>query len=300
MKVTKIRVVMAFAAVYLIWGSTYLAIRWVIETMPPFLMAAVRFITAGIILLAIVCYKNPERPTWRHWRSASVIGGLLLLGGNGGVVWAEQFVPSGMAALLIASVPLWMVLLDWIWNKKKPPHSAVFIGIALGFLGVGFLVYPHSNGMSLNPKGAVIVLLAAISWSIGSIYSRRADLPRSTFLATAMEMICGGTLLLIAGFMNGEMSMLKINLFSARSVWALAYLAVFGSLIALTAYVWLLRVVPAANVATYAFVNPIVAVFLGWALAHEHLQGHTFIAAILIIGAVFLVTMYQKKEPLKH
>ena len=285
--------------VYLIWGSTYLAIRFTIETLPPFLSAGLRFFLAGMILYAFARIKNREAaPEPRHWPGAIIVGGLLLFSGNGCVVWAERCVPSGLAALFIAIVPLWMVLLEWWWHQTRRPSFGVFLGIGIGFLGVWLLMAPdllHLGGHAINRGGALLLLLASFSWSIGSVYSRRAYLPRSPFLSTAMQMIGGGILLLLLGFLSGEYRHYPVDHFGAKSILALMYLVIFGSLVAYTAYIWLLKNAGVARTSTYAFVNPVVAIFLGWALAGERLDTQTAIAAFFVLVAVIVITIYHKE-----
>lgn len=292
------RVVAAFAAVYVIWGSTYLAIRFAIETMPPFLMAAARFLIAGALLYAWVRLRGAPRPRLIHWRSALIVGGLLLLAGNGVVSWAEQLVPSGIAALLVAMVPVWMALQNWLRPGGTRPRALVIVGLALGFAGVGLLVFRggDANGGSINLIGAGAILGASFCWAAGSLYSRRAPMPPVPLLATGMEMLCGGALLLILAVALGEPAQLHLEAVSLRSALALVFLIVFGSLIAFTAYVWLLRTVAPARVSTYAYVNPMVAVFLGWAFAGEQVTGQTLLAAGVIVGAVALIMAARAGE----
>jgi len=291
------RVLVAFAAIYTIWGSTYLAIRFAIETMPPFLMGSARYLIAGAILYALTRRQHTAPIPRIHWRSAFIIGGLLLLGGNGGVIWAEQIIPSGLAALLIATVPLWMALLNWLGGDHVRPNLGVTVGLGLGLLGIVLLVSPDqaASGDSVNPAGVLVLVLAALSWSIGSLYSRKAQLPSAPLLATAMEMLAGGALLLVAGLVTGEAGQIRLEQVSPRSLLALGYLIVFGSLMGFTAYIWLLRVSTPARVSTYAFVNPVVAVFLGWALAGESLTPRTLAAAAVIVTAVVLIVANQAR-----
>lgn len=289
-------VMAAFAAVYLIWGSTYLGIRFAIETLPPFLMAGARFTIAGSLMYAALRLRGAPRPARVHWRSAAVIGGLMLLGGNGGVTWAEQYVPSGIAALMIATVPLWIVLLDWLRPGGDRPASPVIVGLALGFAGLMLLVGPGELAGSgrINLLGAGALVFAALLWSIGSLYSRRAPLPTEVPLqGTAMEMLVGGLLLVGLGTATGEWARLDLSAVSLRSVLALLYLIAFGSWIGFSAYVWLLKVTAPARAATYAYVNPVVAVFLGWLLADEPLTIRTLLAAAIIISAVVIITSYR-------
>ncbi len=287
------RIVIAFAAVYLIWGSTYLAIRFAIETIPPYLMGGVRFLIAGGLLYAVLRLRGVAAPTRVQWRATFIAGGLLLFGGNGGVMVAEQFVPSSLAALVIATVPLWMVLLNWKWGDRVRPTRGVAIGVGLGVIGIGLIAAPGSSAEAINPVGTVILIVAALSWSIGSLYSRRAAMPSNALLATAMEMLMGGGLMMVVGLLLGQGAQIRLENVTLLSVASLGYLVIFGSLLGFTAYVWLLKVTTPAKVSTYAFVNPVVAVFLGWLLAGEALSVRTLIAAAIIIGAVVLITLNQ-------
>lgn len=287
----RLRIVFAFAAVYIIWGSTYLAIRFAIETIPPFVMAGSRFLVAGAALYAWTRVRGERPPTLLQWRSAAIIGALLLLVGNGGVTWAEQVVPSGITALLIGTVPLWFALQDWLWHGGTRPDGRMIAGLATGFVGVILLIGPGEllGGHSVNLAGVGVLMLSTIAWSGGSLYSRTAPLPASPLLATAMEMLCGGTLLMIAGVVAGEVPRVGITAISFRSLSSVLYLMLFGSIVAFSAYVWLLRVVDSARVATYAYVNPLIAVFLGWAFAGEELTLRMVLAAAVIICAVVVI-----------
>ncbi len=287
----QMRILIAFAAIYLIWGSTYLAIWFAIETIPPFLMAGMRFIAAGAILYAWSRWRGAEKPTPVQWRSAVVIGVLLLLLGNGGVTWAELFVPSGIAALMIATTPLWIVLLDWVWHGGIRPGLRTAAGLLAGFIGILVLIGPNNllQGQGLNLWGVVALLAASVAWATGSLYSRRAPLPQSPLLATGMEMLCGGGMLLLAGVLTGEIGKFNLAAISSRSLFSLIYLIIFGAVIGFTAFVWLLRVTTPARVSTYAYVNPVIAIFLGWMLAGEKLTGQTLLAAAIIIAGVILI-----------
>lgn len=294
--VSRAKVVAAFAAVYVIWGSTYLAILFAIETLPPFLMAGARFITAGALLYAWSWPRRERAPTSSEWRAAAIIGGLLLMGGNGAVSWAEQYVPSSIAALLIAVTPLWIVLLDWLWHGARRPGPATALGLLLGFAGLVLLVGPAellgAEGVYL--PGALVLVAGSLCWSIGSIYSRRAPTPKGGMLGISMQMLCGGALLILLGTTVGEWSRLDLAAVSVRSALAVAYLTVFGSIIGYSAYMWLLQVVSPARVATYAYVNPVVAVLLGWALAGEALTMRMGVAAMVILSGVALITSARR------
>lgn len=284
----------ALIAVYLIWGSTYLAIRYAVETAPPFLMAAVRFVVFGGFLYAMRRLSGDPRPKTLEWRSAAIIGIFLLVGGNGGVVWAEQFVPSSLAALLVATVPLWMVLIDAFRPAGHRPSLMAIAGIIIGFGGVVLLIRPVANsGEAMNLPGMAALIFASLAWSIGSLYGRNARLPPSQLLGTAMEMLAGGLALMLVATLVGEWSNLDISTISRRSALAVLYLTVIGSS-AFVAYVWLLRVAPTPLVSTYAYVNPLVAVVLGYFLAQEPMTLRIFFAAALIIGSVVLVTAPQR------
>jgi drug/metabolite transporter (DMT)-like permease len=288
---TRGRLILAFAAVYVIWGSTYLAIRIGVETLPPFLMAATRFLVPGAVMYALLRRKYPA-PTRAQWAWAALCGTLLLLGGNGTVTWAEQWVPSGLAALIVASVPLWMGVFNWMVEPTARPGARGIAGIVLGFGGVAALVDPRGE-FGADPQvllGAVSIVGASALWAAGSLASRRADKPRSPFLTTAMQMLCGSVALAVAGTLTGEWSRVDLAGVSTKSVLALLYLMSFGSVVALSAYVWLLQVSTPAKASTYAYVNPVVAVLLGWALAAEPVSARTLGAAAVIVVAVVMIT----------
>jgi len=289
----------AFAAVYLLWGSTYLAIKYAVATMPPFLLAGSRFVLAGgILALAGRASATYERPTLAQWRTSVVVGALLLAGGNGLVVLSERTLPSSLAALLIASEPFWIVLLGWWWLGQARPSGRVVLGLLLGFGGVYLLVGEQLAAGSGRARlvGVGLVLLGAFSWAAGSIYGLRAPRPRSPVLAAGMQMMAGGALLLVLGTATGEWRGLRPSQFGAAAWLGWGYLVVFGSLVAFTAYSWLLQHAPPARVATYAYVNPVVAVLLGWALLGEALTDQMLVGAAVIVGSVVLITTQQKKE----
>jgi drug/metabolite transporter (DMT)-like permease len=288
----------AFAAIYVIWGSTYLAIHFAIQTLPPFLMAAARFLAAGSLLFAWSAASAPRRPAGAEWKAAFVVGGLLLLGGNGAVVWAQQHVPSGIVALLVAGTPGWMVLLHWLWHGSVAPGPRTVAGLVLGFGGMALLVGPSltAGAGGLHLGGVLVVLLGSVSWAVGSIYSRRAPIPPGPLHSTGMQMLAGGALLLLAGAAAGEFGQFNAGGVSARSVLALLYLTVFGAIIGYSAYVWLLRHVHPGRVSTYAYVNPVVAVMLGWAIAGEAFTLRMGVAAAVIVGGVAMITLDQQTQ----
>jgi drug/metabolite transporter (DMT)-like permease len=289
---SRAQIIAAFASIYVVWGSTYLAIRYAIETIPPFLMGGIRFLVSGAMLYAWARYRGAPRPTWLHWRNAVIAGAFLILGGNGAVVWAEQFVPSGLTALLVSILPFWLVIIEWVRPPRRRPSALVLVGLVLGFLGLIVLVGPGNVGGhgDIRPFGALVLILGSLSWAIGSFWSRDAQLPESGLLTTGMEMLGGGALLLLVGAMSGELPKLGLNHVSRASALGLVYLITFGSLIAFTSYIWLLDKVSPAKLGTYAYVNPVVAVLLGWAIAGEVLSIRTGIAAAIVICAVALIT----------
>jgi len=279
----------ALAVVYVVWGSTYLAIALAIRTLPPFLMGSVRFLVAGALLYAFSRRSRTyEPPTRRHWRSAVVIGALLLLVGNGGVIVGEKTVATGISALLIAAVPLWLALLDRVVFGKRLSVAGT-AGIAVGFAGVALLV--GAPGGALDMGGVIALLLAPIGWASGSIYARGARLPRNLLQGAAMEMLCGGVLFGIVGLATGEAGRVHPGAISLESVLALAYLVVVGSLVAFSAYVWLLRNAPTPLVGTYAFVNPVVAVALGAGFLGEPVGLRTLAAGAVVVAAVALIVI---------
>ena len=292
------RVATAFAAVYIIWGSTYLAIRYAIETMPPFVMAGVRFLIAGAILFAWGWVREGARPTRAQWMGTAIVGGLLLLGGNGAVSWSEQYVPSGLAALIVAITPFWMVMFEWLRRGGDRPSRRTLFGLSLGFAGLVILVGPTNlgGGDGLHLGSVLVLLGGSISWAAGSILARSLELPRSATLSTGMQMLTGGVMLVAAGAIAGELPGLDPAGFSTKSIVALVYLIVFGAVIGFTAYTWLLTHTTPARLSTYAYVNPVVALVLGWALADEPLGPRTLIAAAVILIAVAVITLDRARS----
>ncbi len=292
-----IQIVAAFIAVYIIWGSTYLAIRFADETMPPFVMASTRFLIAGGLLYAWLRLRGTPRPSFIHWRSALIIGGLLLAGGNGLVSFAELQVPSSVAAVIVAMVPLWMALMDWLRPGGVRPSAGVLVGLAIGFAGVALLVTQGNDaGGTLTIFGIGTLLVATLCWASGSLFARNAALPKSPLMGTATEMLAGGAILLVLATVTGQWGQLNVQAISVTSALALAFLIIFGSLVAFSAYVWLLRNVSSARVSTYAYVNPAVAVFLGWALAGEEITIRTLVATAIIIGSVAVITTTRARQ----
>jgi drug/metabolite transporter (DMT)-like permease len=282
------------AVLYGVWGSTYLAIAVAVETIPPFLMAAMRFGLAGVILLGWMALRRRDelrRPTRRELLDTTIIGTLLLGGGMGFVAWAEQTIPSGIAALLIAMMPVWVAVLGRVAFRERLPRLAV-VGIVVGFVGVAILVGPTAFGASgaLDAAGVVALLISPIAWSAGSLYaSHRAVLPRHPLVATGSQMVAGSIALTLMALVSGEPARFDPAVVSAGSLGAFLYLTVIGSLVAFTTFGWLLRVAPLPLVATYAYVNPVVAVVLGAIVLSEPIEPRTLVAGAVIVGAVALI-----------
>ncbi len=296
----KTKVWMALLAIYIVWGSTYLAIRFAVETIPPFMMAGTRFLVSGLILYVWRRLAGDPAPTPRQWRSAIIVGLLLLLGGNGLVSWAEQHVASGIAALIVASIPLWVTLIDALRPHGIKPDWKIVLGLLIGFGGIILLVVStreqsSAEGMSVLGVGGLLV--AALLWSIGSIYGRDADMPPSSLLATGIEMLGGAAGLFLAATFLGEWMTLALPAVTTRSLIGLGYLIVAGSLIGFTSYSWLLRNAPVALVSTYAYVNPVMAIFLGAALANEVINAPIILSALVIIASVVVINTSKKARP---
>ena len=296
------QVLAAFAAIYLIWGSTYLGIRYSVESIPPLLMMGMRHLVAGSTLYAWARWRGVPPPRLRDWKYPVIVGTVLFVGGHGGLAWGEQTVPSGVAALLGATLPIWILILARVWGTERKFSTRALLGIALGFVGVGVLFGPdvlRHNG-ELHLLGAGAVLLATFIWAAGTIYMRNVPMPESPTLSAAMQMVAGGTSLLAAASITGETASFHFAAVTARSWWALVYLAVFGSLVAFTSYTWLHRVEKPSRVATYAYVNPAVAVLVGWLIAGESITVLTVIAMVIILAGVALVTLPAKPEAARH
>ncbi|HEX6573820.1 MAG TPA: EamA family transporter [Gemmatimonadaceae bacterium] len=301
---SRTKIIAAYAAIYLIWGSTYLGIRFAIETIPPFLMGGTRFMIAGAILYVLMRARGEPRPTLAQVRSTAIIGAAFILCGNGTVVWAEQFVPSGIVALLVAILPFWIVLIEWLGPARIIPGFGVTLGLIAGIAGIVVLIgadalNPSTSAGGALLKGALAVMGSSLVWAIGSIYSRKAALPRSAFTATGLEMFLGGAMMFMVSLITREPMHFDPAGVSARSIAGFIYLTTIGSLVGFTAFIWLLQHEPPARVSTYAYVNPVVAVFLGWALAGEPLTPRTVIAAAIIIGAVALITTARSSSRLR-
>jgi drug/metabolite transporter (DMT)-like permease len=297
----RLALIAAFAALYLVWGSTYLGIRFAIDSIPPFLMAGARFFLAGIIMYVIAVWLGAPKSSFAEWRTAFVIGTCLLFFGNGGVTVAEQWVPTGLASLLVATVPIYITLLAWLTGAAPRPRPLVFLGLAGGFIGVGILVGPALIAAPATSSrhvgaGMLVLLFSSLVWSIGSLYSRRAPNAASPFLSSAQTMLCGGSLMMIAGFALGEAQGFDPRQVTALSLGAFVYLVLAGAIVGYTAFIWLLRHCDPSKVATYAYVNPVVAVLLGAFFAGETLTGRTALAAAIIIASVALVITAQQAK----
>ena len=302
----KTKVWIALLALYIVWGSTYLAIRFAVETLPPFMHAALRFLISGAILYAWRRMAGDPAPTAGNWKSTAIVGTALLLGGNGLVAWAEQSVPSGIAALMISTSPFWLVLFESLRAGGSKPTWQGILGLVIGFGGVFILIGPAEitgGEGSFDTFGVILLLLAPLFWSMGSIYARGADMPKSTLLSTGMQMLTGAVALCIVSVFKGEFSGFSLGDVSARSWWGLIYLITFGSLVGFVSYGWLLHNAPLSLTSTYAYVNPVVAVILGWLLAGEELNARIAIASAIIIGSVVLINgarqVKVKTEPLQ-
>jgi len=298
----------ALGTVYVLWGSTYLAIAYVVESLPPLLAAGARFLLAGSMMVAFLLARQrwrrgrPDRgddalrwPRAVEWRTAFIVGTLLLLGGNGMVSLAETLVPSGIAAVIIATTPIWLSVFDALLTRRMPSLVAIG-GLLVGLLGVAILLLPTTGLGALNPVGIGILVVAAVSWAGGSLYARRGQLPANQLLGTGMEQIAGGVALLLAATAIGEVGQFDPGSVTTASLLGLAFLVVFGSLVAFTAYIWLLNHVAVTTVATYAYVNPVVAVALGVAFRGETMTPRSLLAAGLIIGAVVAMVSGRPRD----
>ena len=288
----KARVWTALIAVYIAWGSTYLAIRFAVETIPPFLMAGTRFLIAAVLLYGWRRLAGDKNPTPRQWRSAILVGLLLLVGGNGIVTWAEQYVVSSIAALIVASVPIWMVLIDALRPGSIKPDWRVILGVLIGFGGIALLAGTTKGASNSDPiavYGIPALLAASIFWAFGSVVSHHTDMPTSTLTGTAIQMFAGGVGLFLLGCLTDEWANLNFSAITTRSLLSLGYLIVFGALIGFVCYAWLLRNAPLPLVSTYAYVNPVVALMVGSWLGAEMLSVPTIIAAVIIVGSVILI-----------
>ena len=296
----RLNVIFGFLAIYLIWGSTYLGIRYAVESIPPLIMMGVRHLLAGVVVFSWTRARGTPAPRLRQWGYALIAGALLFLGGHGTLAWAEQKVPSGSAALLCATLPLWTVLLSRVDGSERKLGPKAWAGLLLGFAGVALLIGPDGLRAHLDLLAAGVVISSALLWAIGTSYSRSVKMSSSTVLSAAMQMMSGGATLLVAGVLTGEAGRVHLSTLTLRSVLALAYLVVFGSIIAFTVYTWLVSVSSPSRVSTYAYVNPVVAVLIGWLVAGEAVGVRTFAATAIILGGVALVSTGREQLAAKE
>lgn len=290
--VSKAKLIAAFAAIYIIWGSTYLFIKFSIETVPPFLVGAFRFIIAGTLLYTWARMRSSIKPTSKQWVQGLALGMVLLGVGNGCVVWAQQYIPSGIAALVVAIVPLMVVLIEWIRPGGLRPSAAALVGVIIGLAGMVLLIGPSAflGAGDLHAGGALVLLAGSLSWSAATVFGKRASVPPSPPMASGIQLIGGGVFLITAGLLAGDFGRLEASDFTLKATLSLAYLTFFGSIVAFSAYSWLLRVAPPTKIATYAYVNPVVAMLLGWAVADESMTPRTLFAAAVVLAGVVLIT----------
>jgi drug/metabolite transporter (DMT)-like permease len=292
-------IILALSAVYVFWGGTYLAMKIAIETIPPFIMGGTRFLTAGLLVYIWGIYKGQEPPQKSHWLYASLLGILMLLIGQGGIIWAQQYVPSGVAAIIFATVPLWMTLISWVCQGAQRPNNLVIFGLFLGFFGIVLQVKNSLLGVDINSNhwvGYIVLILAAVSWAWGSVYSRVFRLPASPLMSIALQMLTGGTFYIVVSLLKGEWKQFEVLSISLGSMLSLGYLILFGSIIGFGAYIWLLKVADPTMVSTYAYVNPVVAVFLGCTLAGEPLTLNDAVVAMLILTSVVIISRNYRRS----
>jgi drug/metabolite transporter (DMT)-like permease len=291
-----VRIWLALGTVYILWGSTYLGIKYAIDTIPPFLMGSLRFLVAGGVLYLLAIRTGDargDRVGARQWMAAVLIGGALLVGGNGGVILAEQYAPTGVVALLVATAPLWMAIIDRVVFGRRLPVLGI-IGLLIGFGGVAFLIGSPGAG-HINLFGAALALAAPVCWASGSVFTRHVKLPKRPLVAAGIEMLWAGLVFGVASIVTGELGRLHWQHVSTTSIVALLYLIVFGSLVGFSAYVWLLRSAPLSLVSTYAYVNPVVAVILGGIFLGEAITARLVIAGGIIVLAVALIVIARSR-----
>ena len=290
----RVLILLAFFCIYVIWGSTYLAVHYAVETIPPLYVAGLRHLFAGGLLFAW-CWSKGLRPNRRQWFASLVLGVLFFLIGHGTMHWAMQTIPSGLAALLIATEPIWIAVLTAATREARI-NLSLLIGLGFGVFGVSLLINADANGGEGTLVGSIAILLGALSWAVGVIYSRRSALHPDAIMSAAMSLLAGAVLLLLTGTLMGEASHFNLSAVSFKSLLALAYLAIMGSLICYSAYFWLLQRCPPTLVATHTYVNPIVALVLGWAIAGEMLTWRTIVSGAAVVGAIALVKLGSHRE----
>lgn len=292
------KIVAAFAAIYVIWGTTYLAIAMMVKSIPPYLGAGSRFLVAGTLLFAFLRLRGQPFPTPRQWGWAALAGLLLLVGGNGSIVWAQKTVPSGIASIIVATEPLWIVLASWLFFRGGRPTLLEAAGILGGFAGMVFLIGPSmlAHGGEIDPFGAGLLVFATVSWAFGSMVSRHADLPDSAPMAMSMEMASAGLIMLLLAIPKGDWAGFSLSAVTLESFLGWLYLVVFGSWIGFVAFFFLMRHCRPSRAATYAYVNPLIALFLGWLVAGEPLSARTLVSAAVILASVAIVVTFSPKK----
>ncbi len=285
------KIALAFAAIYLIWGSTFLATRYAVASIPPFFVSGTRFFIAGVVLFTYARLRSKQPLTWRNWRAAILLGSLFFLICHGGVSWAARHVPSGISALLMASISMWTALIELVRRSESRPRPLVIVCLLTGFLGMALLVARPQvlAGSQVGSMGAIVVLVGAFSWALGTVLTQKLDLPSSTILSASMQMICGGTLLLLLGAASGQATEFQVTHVTWSAWLGMLFLTFIGSLAGFTCYIWLLGQCSPTRVATYAYVNPIVALFLGWAIAGEQLTERSLLASLIVVGSVAVI-----------
>lgn len=290
--VSRAKLVAAFAAIYFIWGSTYLFIKFAIESIPPFMVGALRFWLAAAILYAWARIRSGVKPTREHWRDGLILGAFLLGVGNGCVVWSQQRIASGIAALVVAIVPLLVVLIEWLRPRGRRPSGAALFGVLIGLAGMALLIGPSAflGTGDVDPAASLVLLVGSFSWSAATVFGKRARVPPSPPLASAIQLIGGALSLTIVSVLTGELGRIDPSEVPLKATLSVVYLTIFGSIVAFSAYSWLLRVASPTKISTYAYVNPIVAMLLGWAVAGEEMSARVLIAAAIVLAGVALIT----------
>jgi drug/metabolite transporter (DMT)-like permease len=295
----RVKIAIAFAAIYLIWGSTFLATRYAVKTIPPFFVSGTRFFLAGVVLFLFARSRNREPLTPRMWASATAMGALFFLICHGGLSWAARHIPSGISALLMASISMWTAIIEIAARSRTRPGPRIMISLLVGFVGLALLIVRPEllAGSHVGSVGAIVVLTGAFSWALGTVFTKKVPLPSSPVLSSGMQMMCGGALLLIAAFLSGQAQGWSPLNISQQGVIAMTYLTLIGSLVGFTCYVWLLNHCPPTQVATYAYVNPIIALILGFAIAGEHITERSLIASLIVVGSV--ASIVTSKKPVR-
>jgi len=293
---SKLTIILAFLAVYIFWGGTYVGMKIALGSFNPFVMASIRHLSAGLILFTISRFRKDPLPTWIELKNSAIVGILLLCIGNGLVAYAEKTVPSSIASLIVASVPLWMTLLNWMGHDKEKPSLVHILGLSLGIIGIILLVSQGSSDKTTGYDiiGMLLLCVAALAWATGSMYARKSNIPKAALVNVSTQMLAGGSTLLVFSLLTGQWNTINPSMISTNALWAVAYLIIFGSIVGYTAYIWLMQHVHPTWVSTYAFVNPVVAVILGWILLKETLHLQSLLSALIIVVAVSLITLAKK------